>query len=75
MNTLMLIARLRVIQEAENLTDKAFAKKLGIDTTYWGRLQKGSRHPGVTFLGSILFLYPGLRQDVLDYLLSRKSKD
>ncbi len=63
-----LLEKLVEKQQAEELTDRPFAKKLGIAGAQWFNVRKKERGFGVKTLGGVLQLYPELEPDVLTYI-------
>lgn len=55
-----LVERLLVLQEAEGLSNTAFAEKLGIDVSQWSRIRRGVVPAGGKVIRGALRAYPGL---------------
>lgn len=73
-----LLERLETIQEANGLSDRKFAIKLGISGVGWSNIRKagrgelGGREIGVKVLAAILTEYPDMKPYVLEYIMSAK---
>jgi transcriptional regulator with XRE-family HTH domain len=61
---LPLAQALATLQEANGLSDRAFAKQIGVDFTYWWRVRHGKRAPGAA-LRRALLAYPELGELVV----------
>lgn len=60
-----LIEILKNLQQLEHLSDREFAKKLGVHRTTWIRIKTGkTKDLSAKFLGCVLKAYPGLKRDV-----------
>lgn len=55
-----LVQRLIEIQQAEGLSNSAFAAKLGIDQSMWWRVRCSSQRAGRKVIDGALRLYPDL---------------
>jgi transcriptional regulator with XRE-family HTH domain len=67
-----LLERLVAIQTSKNLSDREFARLLGVSNTTWSDIKKGDVTIGFQVIkGAVRELsaeYPALRNDVLNYL-------
>ena len=66
-----LIKKLVEIQEAEALSDRGFAAKLGLSNGQWSAVKAGNNNMGRKTLRAILAWYPGLRPHVDSYWLAQ----
>jgi hypothetical protein len=62
-----LISALIEKQQTENLTERAFAAKLGIEGGSWNMLKHGKRRIGRKTLKGILRAYPDLHTLAIEY--------
>lgn len=61
------------VRRRQNLTDAAFAARLGIDASTWSYMKSGRSKPGEKFYAGIAAEFPELNGDLLKYLASRKA--
>lgn len=61
-----LIDKLKAKQD--DMSDVAFARKLGLSRQTWAFLKDGTRHPGKHSIKKILAAFPDLTIDVMNYL-------
>ena len=66
-----LIESLQQKRDAEKMSVRAFAKRLGISPRMWSCLQAGTRRAGGKTLYLVLQLYPELKDEVWEYVYSR----
>jgi hypothetical protein len=66
-----LIKKVVAIQAEEDMSDRAFADKLGISNGKWSGVKAGRLHLGRKSLRAILAEYPTLKKDVDSYWLWR----
>lgn len=62
-----LVSALERKQRAEQLTERAFAAKLGIQGGYWNLIKHGKRRIGGKTLSGIVRAYPDLHHLVIQY--------
>ena len=55
-----LVRRLVQIQQAEGLSDEAFALKLGVHRVMWSLVRRGKRQPGKRVIEGAFRLWPEL---------------
>lgn len=55
-----IVAKLRRIQADEQVTDVAFARKLGLSVSMWHRVRSGERNAGRKVIHGALRTYPEL---------------
>ncbi len=72
-NVNRLVRVLRGVQRDEQLTCSELAERLGVGVSTVDMVYGGWRSPGPKFLRGILRAYPGLRDEVLLFLLRRIS--
>lgn len=68
-----LVKSLTDIQEHEKLNDIEFAQKIGVGAVMWRSAKKGRRSLGDKTIGGILVAFPGLRQEILEYLRGKNG--
>ena len=57
-----------------DMTDVAFARKLGVSRQSWAFVKNQTRKPGKKFLKAILSVFPEMTLDVMNYLASETDK-
>lgn len=55
-----LVRRLEEIQKSEDLTDEAFAQKLGVHRVMWSLVRRNKRQPGKRVIEGAFRLWPEL---------------
>ncbi len=68
-----LLTRVMDIQRAEGLSDREFARKLGLSNGQWSGVKSGRIRMGRKTLRALLRLYPQLRPAVEENLLAAVS--
>lgn len=66
----MLIERLTQIQRALGMSDREFARRIGVSGAMWTMVRNKQRRLGPRALGGIHRAFPELREDVFDYAVS-----
>jgi predicted transcriptional regulator len=69
-----LIAAIEVYQKCFNLSNRAFAQKIGVDPAVITRVKHKTDNPGTKFLSGILQNIPELQGIVIEYM-STKDKN
>ena len=67
-NDISLLALIRLMQVAECMSDRQFAKKLGISHQLWQMTRTKKRDIGLVLLKAIVKAYPVLNRNVLLFL-------
>ena len=70
MLSMRIVNRLKEIQEAEGLSDEAFAAKLGYSRVQWNNIKNGKQPLSIRFLIAVKRCYPGLKKDVDFFILN-----
>ena len=65
-----LIDEINKLQQREGLSDRKFARSLGIDPSLLSRVKNGKASPGGKFLRAVACKYPRLRKYVNRYMES-----
>lgn len=55
-------------QQRMDLSDRAFAARLGVSRSTWTRVRLGDRRPGERLLSGVMRAFPSLTEDCLVYL-------
>jgi hypothetical protein len=63
------------LQESLLLSDRAFARKLGITNGHWSRVRAGTASMGRKTLQAVILTFPQLEPDVLAYIRDRASSN
>lgn len=63
-----LIEAIKLHQKVNGLSDKAFARLVGIDNSTWSRIKSGERNPGGKVLRAIASNIPELQLLVFQYM-------
>lgn len=63
-----LVVTLSAKQRELELSDAAFARRLGVARSTWTRVRLGNRKPGERLLSGVMRAFPSLTDDCLAYL-------
>lgn len=66
----MLVRWLTQRQEAEGLSDVAFARKLGVSQPMWNRIRNGHNRPTWRLIQKAILVYPKDRDTIIDLALA-----
>jgi transcriptional regulator with XRE-family HTH domain len=63
-----LLDKLLAIQQRHHLSDRAFARKLGLSHDLWSKTRSGKTPIGHKVMRAAAQLFPELKDDLFDYL-------
>lgn len=62
------------LQEMHKLSDRQFARRLGVDPSSWSRVKRGLRPPGMKILRALVKEFPGLELAAYQYIASLRQE-
>ncbi|MFA5377213.1 MAG: helix-turn-helix transcriptional regulator [Dehalococcoidia bacterium] len=68
-----IVGQLRTKQAELQLSETAFAKKLGVSRTMWYLIKSDKRTPGLSFLASAMRAFPELTLEVMAVMRTQKE--
>lgn len=68
-----LISNLEAVRRREKLSNRAFARRLGIQHTVWFRACSNDTFASQALAKAVMREFPELEQDVINYLLRDKN--
>ena len=69
-----LIEKLKTIQRTLNMSDAAFAKKLGLaDDSSWTQIRTGTRNMGRKSLRAVYSAFPELKDEIFEYTIFEQA--
>lgn len=72
-----MIEKLQILQETLDLTDRQFARRIGISGAMWNNVKHSKRSLGMQSIVGIVAAFPELKEDLWNYLtaLASQSKE